>query len=89
VTHDMNHVVRYADQVFVLADGKLVLSGTPEEVFSQEQKWQELSLELPHVTQLIRKINRKLDPPLPLSIFTLDALEKALQKRFASGGNSQ
>jgi energy-coupling factor transport system ATP-binding protein len=46
-------------------------------------------LELPHVTQLIRKINRKLDPPLPLSIFTLDALEKALQKRFASGGNSQ
>ncbi|QBK12799.1 energy-coupling factor transporter ATPase [Thermoactinomyces vulgaris] len=89
VTHDMNHVVRCADRVFVLADGKLVLSGTPEEVFSREQKWQELSLALPYVTQLILKMNRKLNPPLPLSIFTLDALEKALEKRFASGVNAK
>ena len=37
VTHDMNHVVRCADRVFVLADGKLVLSGTPEEVFSRSK----------------------------------------------------
>lgn len=85
VTHDMDQAVKYADQVFVLADGKLVLSGTPEEVFSHDQKWQELSLELPQVTQLILKLNQKLDPPLPLSLFTLDALEKALVKRFSSG----
>ena len=86
VTHDMDQAVRYADRIFVLACGKLVLSGTPEEVFGHDQKWQrELSLDLPQVTQLIAKLNQRLDPPLPLSIFTLDALEKALVKRFPSG----
>ncbi|MBA4603200.1 energy-coupling factor transporter ATPase [Thermoactinomyces mirandus] len=82
VTHDMNDVAKYADQVFVLSGGKLALSGTPAEVFEQYQIWQELSLELPQVSQLVAKINEQLDVPLPYSIFTLEELEQSLAKRF-------
>ncbi|MGA8943671.1 MAG: energy-coupling factor transporter ATPase [Thermoactinomyces sp.] len=83
VTHDMNDVAEYADKVFVLRDGKLALSGTPAEVFGQICIWQELSLELPQVSQLVARINEQLDCPLPYSIFTLEQLEHALAKRLA------
>lgn len=81
VTHDMNDVAKYADQVFVLSDGKLALAGTPAEVFAQYHTWQELSLELPQVTQLVASINEQLECPLPYSIFTLEELEQSLAKR--------
>ncbi|MDR0934691.1 MAG: energy-coupling factor transporter ATPase [Erysipelotrichaceae bacterium] len=34
VTHDMNVVLKYAENVFVIKDGKLLISGTPGEVFA-------------------------------------------------------
>ncbi len=81
VTHDMNDVVKYAEQVFVLSDGKLALAGTPAEVFEQYNTWQELSLEMPQISQLVASLNEQLDCPLPCSIFTLEKLEQYLAKR--------
>lgn len=51
ITHHMNEVIN-ADRVFVMNKGKLEISGTPKEVFSQIDKIKECGLELPPVTEL-------------------------------------
>lgn len=51
ITHHMNEVIN-ADKVFVMNKGKLEISGTPKEVFSQVEKIKECGLELPPVTEL-------------------------------------
>lgn len=43
-THDMSLVSRYADQVVVLANGRLVFTGTPAELWAHEQVMREAHL---------------------------------------------
>ena len=51
ITHHMNEVVD-ADKMFVMDKGKLVMSGTPKEIFSKVEKIKEIGLEVPQVTEL-------------------------------------
>lgn len=51
ITHHMNEVVD-ADNVFVMDKGKIVMQGTPKEVFSNVRKIKEIGLEVPQVTEL-------------------------------------
>ena len=51
ITHYMEEVV-FADRVFVMDNGKLVMQGTPREIFSEVEKLKELRLDVPQVTLL-------------------------------------
>lgn len=51
ITHHMNEVVD-ADNVFVMDKGKIVMQGTPKEVFRNVKKIKEIGLEVPQVTEL-------------------------------------
>lgn len=51
ITHHMNEVIN-ADKVFVMNKGKIEISGTPKEVFSQVDRIKKCGLELPPVTEL-------------------------------------
>lgn len=51
ITHHMNEVVD-ADNVFVMDKGKIVMQGTPKEVFCNVKKIKEIGLEVPQVTEL-------------------------------------
>ena len=51
ITHYMEEVI-YADKVIVMDDGKVVMQGTPREVFSQVGKLKEYRLDVPQVTIL-------------------------------------
>ena len=51
ITHYMEEVIDI-DKLYVMDDGKLVMSGTPREIFSQVEKLKELRLDVPHVTEL-------------------------------------
>ena len=56
ITHDM-HEAFLADRVIVLEHGKLMLQGTPPEVFSQVRKIQEYGLELPKWAELLCEVS--------------------------------
>ncbi|MBR1441668.1 MAG: energy-coupling factor transporter ATPase [Lachnospiraceae bacterium] len=71
ITHYMEEIV-YADKVFVMDAGKVVMSGTPREVFSQVEKLKELRLEVPVVTELAYEL-KKAGLPMPDGI--LDSRE--------------
>lgn len=51
ITHHMNEAVR-ADRIFVMHKGKLVMQGSPKEVFSKVDEIKGYGLEVPQVTEL-------------------------------------
>lgn len=78
ITHYMEEVI-YADRVFVMDDGKVVMQGTPREVFSQVEHLKRLRLDVPQVTLLAYEL-QKSGLPLPDGILTADELRDELEK---------
>jgi cobalt/nickel transport system ATP-binding protein len=52
-THDLDLVYRWADWVFVMDQGQLMLEGTPEDVFSQRTLLEELELGVPLIYEML------------------------------------
>ena len=71
--------VIHADRVFVMDDGKVVLEGTPKEVFSQVERLKELRLDVPQVTLLAYEL-QKSGLALPDGILTAEELKRELKK---------
>ena len=59
VTHMMDDVANFADTVFVLEAGKLVLKGSPREVFQQVDYLQKLQLGVPQITNFALQLKRR------------------------------
>lgn len=59
VTHDMNDVAQYADRIKVLQQGTLVYEGTPRALFSDSERINDYSLDLPDIVQLQRDFEHK------------------------------
>ncbi|MBQ9715354.1 MAG: energy-coupling factor transporter ATPase [Clostridia bacterium] len=57
ITHFMDEVLD-ADRVIALDGGKIVMQGTPKEIFAQEQKVREIGLDLPVVSDLAHQLNK-------------------------------
>jgi len=75
-THYMEEVVG-ADRVVVMDEGKVVMDGTPREIFSRVDELKKLRLDVPAVTELADELG-KLGVELPRGILTTDELMEAL-----------
>ncbi len=63
ITHYMEEVVN-ADEVIVMDEGHIEMTGTPREIFSQVDKLKELRLDVPQVTLLAHELRQEgLDIP--------------------------
>ena len=72
ITHYMEEVI-FADHVFVMDQGRLVMQGNPREIFSQVERLKELRLDVPQVTLLAHELRRTgLD--IPEGILTMEEL---------------
>lgn len=76
ITHYMEEVI-YADNVIVMDEGKVVMQGTPREIFSQVEKLKELRLDVPQVTLLAHEL-KKSGLDIPDGILTTEELVNAL-----------
>lgn len=79
VSHSMEDVAKVANKIFVMDEGKCVLSGTPKEVFKEVETLERVGLAVPQVTYLMRELN-KVGFKLPDDIFTLEQAKKELLK---------
>ncbi|PMB11854.1 cobalt ABC transporter ATP-binding protein [Fischerella thermalis CCMEE 5273] len=56
-THDLDLVYRWADWMFVMDRGRLVLEGEPKDVFSQGDTLEELQLGVPLICEILRAVD--------------------------------
>lgn len=80
ITHYMDEVIG-ADKVFVMDEGKVVLEGTPKEVFSHVEQLKALRLDVPSTTELAFALEKS-GIPMSRGILTVDELvAEILSKR--------
>ena len=72
ITHYMEEVI-YADKVIVMDDGKVVMQGTPGEIFSQVDTLKKYWLDVPQVTLLAHEL-KKAGLDLPAGILSIEEL---------------
>lgn len=76
ITHYMEEAVE-ADRLLIMEKGKIVMEGTPREIFTQVDKVKELGLDVPQVTELAYEL-RKEGFNVPCDILTVEELVNAL-----------
>ncbi|CUH91900.1 energy-coupling factor transporter ATPase [Herbinix luporum] len=76
ITHHMDEVIN-ADKVFVMEKGKVVMEGTPREIFSRVDEIKKYRLDVPQVTELGFEL-RKAGLDIPEGILSVDELVEAL-----------
>ena len=77
VSHSMEEIARYADRIAVLAHGKVLMSGTPREVFARGGELVKAGLDVPQTTRVameLRKRGLDIDP----AVYTVEELRDAL-----------
>ncbi len=72
ITHHMDEVTA-ADRVLVMNEGKLVLTGTPREIFAQADVLKKYRLDVPQVTELAAELRRR-GMNIPTDVITVDEL---------------
>lgn len=70
ITHYMDEVTD-ADKVFVMDGGKIVMRGSPRQIFSRVDEIKKYRLDVPQVTQLAYELNES-GVPMPQGILTVD-----------------
>lgn len=58
ITHDIDEVAS-SDYVIALDDGKVVMTGTPEEIFQQEKKLKAMQLDIPFSLKLRNELKKR------------------------------
>ena len=59
ISHDMEFVAKYADRVVVMTKGEVIMDGTPEEVFSNEEVMQRAMIKPPQTYAIANHIREK------------------------------
>lgn len=81
ITHYMDEALQ-ADRIFVMNDGKIILQGTPKEVFLKGKEVEELGLKLPQSCRLANELRKKgLD--IPEDVISEDELVDVLKDIFS------
>lgn len=76
ITHHMDEVTE-ADRVLVMNEGKLVMTGTPREVFAQADVLKKYRLDVPQVTELAMELRRR-GMNIPVDVITVEEIVDAV-----------
>ncbi|NHM33405.1 energy-coupling factor ABC transporter ATP-binding protein [Neobacillus terrae] len=85
VTHSMEDAARYADQIAIMQDGRLVKQGTPQEIFSSPEGLVKMGLDVPEVVRFQLKLEKQFGIRLDKTYLTIEQLSEAFT-RLLSGG---
>ena len=58
VSHNMNDIAAMSDKVLVMDHGKLVMDGTPYEVFSRGEELKAMGLDIPDSMEIVTQLNK-------------------------------
>lgn len=91
-THDVDYAYQWADYVALFHQGKVLMYGSPEEVFSNQAALKQTNLEQPAVLQLFHSLCRKgilkTDLPVPKNLAALEDYIANIKTRKYIGGKT-
>ena len=76
ITHFMEEAVQ-ADRIVIMDNSRILLDGTPAEIFAQEEMLREVNLEVPMAVELAGKL-RKRGVKIPYDVITSEGLVEFL-----------
>lgn len=85
-SHDVDLVPIYADRIFVLYDGHLILQGNPREVFANKDIIRRSGLRLPRVAHLGEILHNKENMPLDRLPLTIGEARRMLAGMYKKNG---
>ena len=77
VSHSMEEIARNVERIAVLSDGRVLMQGTPEQVFARAHELEQVGLDVPQVTKVAAALRARgldIDP----AVYTVEALEQRL-----------
>ena len=78
ITHHMEETI-HADRLIVMDNGRIVMDGSPKEVFTRVEELRGYGLDVPETTELMWELNKK-GCDLPLSALSIEECADALYK---------
>ncbi len=85
VSHSMEDMARFCDDVVVMAGARVIMHGACNEVFSKVEALSDIGLDIPQITHLMNLL-RESGIDVPKNIYTVEAAISALEQIFAASG---
>ena len=82
VSHSMEDMAQYCDDVVVMAHAKVLMAGDRDHVFARADELEAVGLDIPQITKLCLLL-REGGMPMPAGLYTVDSAEDALVKLFS------
>ncbi len=79
VSHSMEDMAKYCDEIFVMSHGKLILQGDCKEVFSEDRLLRSAGLDVPEITGVVRAL-REEGIDISKYIYTVNGAVDAIEK---------
>ena len=79
VSHSMEDVADYVERIVVMNHGKVMLDGSPAEVFSHVKELENASLAVPQVTYLMTELRKK-GYPVSASVTTIAQAKEEIER---------
>ena len=81
VSHSMEDMARYCDDIVVMSDGGVMMQGDRDTVFADAERLSEAGLDIPQITKLVIALEKK-GVPISRGIYTPEAAYEALRTLF-------
>lgn len=88
VTHSMEDVADIAEEVIVMSDAKVIMKGTPREVFTKVDMLESVGLGAPQITYLMKKLKEK-GFSVREDIFTVKEAKAEILRYLGKGGQKK
>ena len=88
VSHSMEDMAQYCDDVVVMAHAKVLMAGDRNEIFARADELEAVGLDIPQITKLCLLL-RAGGMPMPAGLYTTEAAEDALMEIFRSIKNDR
>ena len=82
VSHSMEDVARFVDRLLVMNRGKLLMDGTPREIFSKTEEMNQIGLFVPQVTYLVQELAKQGVPVGDQTVLTVEEAAEAIARAF-------
>ncbi len=78
ISHNMDELAAICDRLYVIAEGRTALEGTPTQIFAQVDTLQRLGISAPTVTLLLAELAKTQTIPATETIYTLEQAKQLL-----------